>query len=78
LVGSISPLPGASALKMRLQPVEGGLVAADHQAIAALQPMHAAGGADIHVMDAPGRQLLAAPDIVLPEGVAAIDQRIVG
>lgn len=69
-------LAGRQRGEDRLQPVEGRLVAADHQAIAAIEAVDAAGGADIHVVDALDRELLTAADVVLPEGVAAVDQRI--
>ncbi len=69
-------LAGRERREDRLEPVEGRLVAADHQAVAAVEPMHAARGPDIHVVQALGRQFAPTADIVLPEGVAAVDQRV--
>jgi hypothetical protein len=50
------------------------LFAADHQAVAALQPPNPAAGADVHVMDARGRERLGAVNVVHVVGVAAVDQ----
>ena len=65
-------------LEDRIEPVDHGLVAADHHAIAALDAPDAAGGADIEIMDAARLQRLAAADVVLPEGVAAVDDDVAG
>ena len=62
----------------RIEPVDHGLVAADHHAIAALDAPDAAAGADVDVMDAALLQRLAAADVVLPERVAAIDDDVAG
>ena len=50
--------------------------AADHHAIASRQAPDAAGHTDIEVVDAPLRQQLGAPDIVLPEAVPAVDDDV--
>src|SRR5262249_41952845 len=60
----------------RIEPVDDGLVAADHHAIAALDAPDAAGGADIEIMDSALPELPAAADVVLPKGVAAIDDDV--
>ena len=54
------------------------LLAADHQAVAALEAPHAAGGADVEVVEALCLQLAGAADVVLPEGVAAVDDGVAG
>src|SRR6516165_4022856 len=51
-------------------------LAADHHAIAALEPPHTAAGPDIDIMDAFSRQLLRAPDVVDVVGIAAVDQDV--
>ena len=51
-------------------------LAADHHAIAALQAPDAAAGADVDIVDALGRQLLGAADVVDVVGVAAVDQDV--
>ena len=53
-------------------------LAADHHAVAALQPPHAAAGADIDVVDALGRQFLGAPDVVDVIRIAAVDEDVAG
>ena len=58
--------------------LEGVLVAADHHAIAALQPPDAARGADIEIADALLAQHLGVRDIVLEERIAAVDQDVTG
>ena len=62
----------------RIEPVDHRLVAADHHAIAALDAPDAAGGADVDIVDAARLQRLAAADVVLPEGVAAVDDDVAG
>ncbi len=63
-------------LEDRVEPVDHGRVAADHHAIAALQPPDAAGGADIDIGDAQRRQFGGAALVVLVEAVAAVDDDI--
>ena len=50
--GSTSPMPGASVLKIGSRCSNVVRLAADHQAVAALEAPHAAAGAGIHVMNA--------------------------
>jgi hypothetical protein len=61
----------------RIETIDHGFVAADHQTIAALQAPDAPAGAGIDIMDAFRRDLLGAPDIVLPKRIAAIDDDVV-
>src|ERR1051325_3582244 len=56
-----------------IEPGDDLLGAADHHAIAALDAPDAARSADVEIMDAAHLQCLATADVVLPEGVAAID-----
>src|SRR5262249_59379489 len=51
-------------------------LAADHHAVAALQSPDAAAGADVHVMNAIGRQLLGAADVVDVVWIAAVGQDV--
>src|SRR5262250_2063300 len=60
----------------RIEPIDHGRLAADHHAIAALDAPDAAGGPDIEIVDAALLQRLAAAHVVLPEGVAAIDDDV--
>jgi hypothetical protein len=69
---------GRQRLEDRIEPVDHRLVAADHHAIAALDAPDAAGGADVDIVDAALLQRLAAADVVLPEGVAAVDDDVAG
>src|SRR6516225_2906291 len=62
--------------KDRIEPVHHRRFAADHQAVAAFQSPHAARGANVEVVEAMGRELAGTSDIVLPERVAAIDDRV--
>ena len=48
----MSPMPGASAAKIGSRCSTIALLAADHQAVAALEPPDAAAGADVDVVDA--------------------------
>ncbi len=77
-VRSTLPRPGAQGLEDRLEPLDHGRLAADHQAVAALETEHAAAGAGIDVGDLLGGQVLGAPDIVLEVRVAAVDHRVAG
>ena len=69
-------LAGRQRREDRIEPIDGLLVAADHQAIAALQAPDAAAGAAVDVVDALGLQRLGPPDVVLVEGVAAVDDAV--
>src|SRR5262249_30658784 len=60
----------------RVERVDHLLRAADHHAIAALDPPDAAARADIEIVDAFFRKSLGAADIVLPEAIADIDDRV--
>src|SRR6185312_8492722 len=51
--------PWCQACEDRIEPIDGGLVAADHHAIAALQPPDTARGADVEIMQAAPFQRLA-------------------
>ena len=62
----------------RIEAIDRRLLAAEHQAIAALQSPHAAAGAGVDVGQALGLQLPRAADIVLPERVAAVDDGVAG
>src|SRR4051794_7371557 len=65
-------------LEDRIEPADHGFVAADHHAIAALNAPDAAGGADVDIMQPVFPERLAAADVVLPKGVAAVDDDILG
>ena len=52
------------------------LVAADHHAVADLEAPDAAGGADVDVVDARSVELGGAAHVVVPVGVAAVDDRV--
>src|SRR5581483_6986638 len=54
---------GRKRLEDRIEPVDDGLLAADHHAIAALDAPDAARGADVEIMDATRLQRLAAADV---------------
>ena len=61
----------------RIEPLDDRLLAADHQAIAALQPPHAAAGADIEIMDAALRCSAAARAMSsFQKRVAAVDDGV--
>src|SRR6185369_16760653 len=60
----------------RIEMIDDRLLAADHHAIAALQPPDATRGADIDIADALFGARLRAADIVLIEAVTAIDDDV--
>src|SRR5882724_2380440 len=64
--------PRRQCLEDRIEPADHGFLAADHHAIAALDAPDAAGGADVDIMQSVFLQGLAAADVVLPKGVAAV------
>ena len=68
--------PGRQRVEDRIEPVDRLLVAADHHAVAALEPPDAARGADVDIVDALLAQRLGAADVVLVEGVAAVDDDV--
>ena len=54
------------------------VLAADHEAEPALEPEHAAAGADVDVVDALRLQARGAVDVVAVVGVAAVDDDVAG
>ena len=62
----------------RVEPIDGLLVAADHHAVAALQPPYAAGCADIDVVDPLRVEVAGTSHVVLIERVATVDDAVVG
>ena len=70
------PDPRGDGLQDRLDGLDRDLVAADHQAVAALQAEDAAAGADVDVVDALLPQLLGPADVVAVVGVAAVDDDV--
>ncbi len=71
--------PGASASKIGASRCTGGVGAADHQAVAALEAVDAAARADVEVVDAVvGEQRAGAVDVVAVPRVAAVDDRVAG
>ena len=60
----------------RVEPLDLRLVAADHHAVAALEAPDAAAGADVEVLEAVLGELAATANVVLPKGVAAVDDRV--
>ena len=70
------PCPRRERAEHRIEPRDDLLLAADHQAVSALEPPHAARGADVEIMDAALAQPRGARDVVLPEAVAAVDDGV--
>ena len=62
----------------RIEALDDIVLAADHQAEAALQPEHAAAGADVDVVDALLGQLGGMADVVVVVRVAPVDDHIAG
>ena len=62
----------------RVEPPHGRRLAADHQAVAALEPPHPAARADIEIMQTLLAERGGPAHVVLPEGVAAVDDRVAG
>ena len=60
----------------RLEASEGAFVAADHEAVAALETEHAAARPAVQVVDTAGLELLRAADVVGVVRVAAVDDRV--
>ena len=71
-------MPGARDLEDGLAALEGGVGAADHEAVAAVGSPDAAAGAAVDVVDGFGLEVFGAADVVLVEGVAAVDEDVVG
>ena len=67
---------GRQSFENRVQVIEGRCVAANHHAVTAVQPPHAAAGADIDVANAFAFEGLGSAHIVLVIGVAAIDDDV--
>ena len=67
---------GRERRKDRIEPLGLFARAADHQAVAALEPPHPAAGADVEKVDTALRQRGGPPHVVLIEGVAAVDHRV--
>src|SRR5215213_3450228 len=61
------PCPRRERAEDRIEPLHHLALAADHQAIAALQSPYAATGPDIEIVDAAWAQRLGARDVVFPE-----------
>ena len=62
----------------RVQVIDDRLVAADHQAVSAIQPPDAAAGSHVDMENILFLQRLRAGDVILEEAVAAIDDDIAG
>jgi hypothetical protein len=69
---------GGQRAEERVQARDGGVVAADHQAIAALEAEDAAAGAHVHVVQALLAELRGAAQVVAVVGVAPVDDGVVG
>jgi hypothetical protein len=69
---------GGERREDRIEVFDDVALAADHQAVAAFQSPHAAAGADVHVVDLFGAQLLGAADVIDVVGVAAVDDDVSG
>ena len=69
---------GRERLEDRVEPPHGRRLAADHQAVAALEPPHPAARADVEVGEAAFGERPGAAHVVLPERVAAVDDRVAG
>src|ERR1039457_5234442 len=61
-----------------VQPLHRLVLAADHEAVAALEAVYPARGADVQVVDLLRLELLRAVDVVPVIGVAAVDHRVTG
>src|SRR5262245_15267216 len=69
---------GRQRLENRIEVLHHLVFAADHLAVAALEPPYAATGADIDIMNAFWLELLGATDVVDVIGVAAVDEDVAG
>ena len=58
--------------------LDGGIRAADHQAVATLESPDSAAGAYVDVVDAFGGEVFGAADVVDVVGVAAVDEDVAG
>src|SRR5690348_15877066 len=69
--------PRRQRLEDRIETLDDGFRAANHHAVAALEPPHAAAGADIDVVDAASFEGFSAPDVVLIKCIAAVDNNAI-
>ena len=67
---------GRDGLEQRVEVRDDLVLAADHQAVAALEAEHAAAGADVDVVDALLAQLGRPVDVLAVVGVAAVDDDV--
>src|SRR5262249_40096632 len=70
------PTARRQRLEDRIEPLDGRLGPADHQAVAALETPHAAAGSGVDGVDPAPGQRLPAPDVVDVVRVAAVDDRV--
>ena len=75
---SADSTPGRQRGEDRVEPLDGAVGAADHQAVAALEAEDAAAGAAVDVVDPLLADLGGAADVVAVVGVAAVDDRVAG
>src|SRR5262249_38022012 len=68
--------PGRQRAEDRVEPLDRLALAADHQAVAALEAPDAAAGAHVDVVDAAPGELAGAGDVVVVVRVAAVDQGV--
>src|SRR3972149_4453208 len=73
-----SAVPGAASRPgvRRVGALPHGLVAADHEAVAALESPDTAARAHVHVVEACVAEHLHTADVVLVEGIAAVDDGV--
>src|SRR5437870_306479 len=64
------------ALEVRIQATHDVRLAADHEAVAALEPEHAAAGAAVHVVEPVAGEPARAIDVVAVVGVPAVDDGV--
>src|ERR1035441_9114002 len=62
--------------KDRIDTLNNGIIAADHQAVASLRSPDPTAGSGVHIVNALRRQFGSAADVVVVVGVAAIDDDI--
>src|SRR5262245_27840986 len=71
-------LSGRQRAEDRLEAKRRVMRPADHQAVAAVGAPHAAARADVEIVNAPARERLGSPHVVLEVAVAAVDDRVAG
>ena len=69
-------MPGASVSKIGIEVFDHVLLAADHHAVPAFEPPHAAAGADIDIVNLLRREFFRAADVVDVVGIAAVDEDV--